>query len=51
MIGANAVIGAGSVVVKDVPDGSIVVGNPAVIVNRIEEIPAYQEYLRREDRS
>lgn len=31
-IGSHAVIGAGSVVVKDVPDYAIVVGNPARIV-------------------
>jgi acetyltransferase-like isoleucine patch superfamily enzyme len=28
-IGANAVVGAGAVVTKDVPDGVVVVGNPA----------------------
>ena len=31
-IGKNALIGAGSVVVKDVPDNAIVVGNPARII-------------------
>lgn len=31
-IGNNVVIGAGAVVVKDVPDNSVVVGNPARIV-------------------
>lgn len=35
-IGANALIGAGAVVVKDVPDNSIVVGNPGRIVKTIE---------------
>lgn len=32
-IGNNVKIGAGTVVVKDIPDGAIVVGNPARIMN------------------
>lgn len=36
-IGNNVVIGAGSIVTKDIPDNSIVVGNPARIINKIEE--------------
>lgn len=35
-IGNNVVIGAGAVVVKDVPDNSLVVGNPMRIINRQE---------------
>jgi UDP-2-acetamido-3-amino-2,3-dideoxy-glucuronate N-acetyltransferase len=35
-IGENAVVGAGSVVVQDVPDRSIVVGNPARVVGEVE---------------
>ena len=31
-IGNNVIIGAGSVVVKDVPDNAVVVGNPARII-------------------
>ncbi len=34
-IGENALIGAGSVVVKDVPANSIVVGNPARVIKNI----------------
>ncbi len=34
-IGENAIIGAGSVVVKDVPANSIVAGNPAKLIRRI----------------
>ena len=34
-IGENALIGAGSVVVKDVPSNSVVVGNPAKEIKKI----------------
>jgi len=36
-IGENAMIGAGSVVTKDVPAGHVWVGNPARFMRRIEE--------------
>jgi acetyltransferase-like isoleucine patch superfamily enzyme len=35
-IGENAIVGAGSVVTKDVPPNSIVVGNPAKVLRYIE---------------
>lgn len=34
-IGSNCTIGAGSVVVKDIPDNSIAVGNPAKVIKHI----------------
>ena len=36
-IGENAIVGAGSVVTKNVPAGTIVAGNPARVLRRIEE--------------
>ncbi len=41
-IGRNALVGAGSVVVNDVPDGKVVVGNPARVVRDISELAAYR---------
>ena len=35
-IGANALVGAGSVVTRDVPPGAIVVGNPARVVGMVD---------------
>lgn len=42
VIGENALVGAGAVVVDDVPDGAVVVGNPARVIKAIEEIAEYQ---------
>jgi acetyltransferase-like isoleucine patch superfamily enzyme len=36
-IGECAVVGAGSVVTEDVPDGAIVVGNPAEVVGAVDQ--------------
>lgn len=35
-IGANAMVGAGAVVTRDVPDNAIVAGNPAKIIRYLE---------------
>jgi acetyltransferase-like isoleucine patch superfamily enzyme len=39
IIGENALVGAGSVVVRDVPPGAVVVGNPARVIRNISELP------------
>ena len=39
VIGENSLVGAGSVVVEDVPDGAVVVGNPARIIKMISQLP------------
>lgn len=41
-IGARALVGSGSVVTKDVAPGAVVAGNPARVINRIENIEFYK---------
>jgi len=37
-IGPNAIVGAGAVVTKDVPEGSIAGGNPAVVIGEFDQL-------------
>jgi len=39
VVGEDALVGAGSVVVRDVPPGAVVVGNPAKVIKRISDLP------------
>lgn len=41
-IGENAIVGAGCIVTKDVPDNTIVIGNPARILKKVDEIKRRQ---------
>ncbi len=36
-IGENSIVGAGSVVIKDVPKNSIVAGNPARVISKVKD--------------
>lgn len=42
-IGERAIVGAGSVVTKDVPAGAVVAGNPARVLRRIQDAQAKAE--------
>lgn len=45
-IGNNVVIGAGSVVVKDIPDNSIAVGNPCKVIKKLPKTKFDKIYLK-----
>lgn len=42
VVGKNSLVGAGAVVTGDVPEGVVVVGNPAKVVKQISEIKDYE---------
>jgi acetyltransferase-like isoleucine patch superfamily enzyme len=46
-IGENTLIGAGSVVTKDVPDNMVAAGAPARIIKRIDELKCHSGYYER----
>jgi acetyltransferase-like isoleucine patch superfamily enzyme len=46
-IGRNALVGAGSVVVDDVPEDAVVAGSPARVLKRIDELDCPPGFYRR----
>ena len=47
VVGEESLVGAGAVVTKDVPPGALVIGNPARIVGRADQVGHSRSYLAR----
>ena len=43
----NSLIGAGSVITKDVPADSVIVGNPGKVIKKIEELTCRHGWFSR----
>ncbi len=46
-IGANALVGSGAVVTKDIPDGMVATGNPAVCTKAVSELKPIDQRMMR----
>lgn len=46
-IGKDSLVAAGSVVTKDVPEGTVVAGNPAKVIKRVEELTCSAGFFER----
>ena len=50
-IGPGSIVGAGSVVVKDIPAGSVAAGNPAKVIGSVDEFLGRHDAIRKKNRT
>ncbi len=46
-IGRNSLIGAGTVVTKDIPSNSVVVGNPGRIIKKVDKLSCHKNFFKK----
>jgi acetyltransferase-like isoleucine patch superfamily enzyme len=46
-VGRNSLVGAGSVVVRDVPADTVVAGNPAKVIKKVAELVCHPGFFER----
>jgi len=47
VVGRNSLVGAGSVVVRDVPDDAVVIGNPARVIKQVQDLTCWPGHFPR----
>ena len=46
IVGENSIVGANSIVTKDIPDNSMAIGNPAKVVKKVNELKCFKGFLK-----
>ena len=46
-VGKNSIVGANSIVTKNVPDNSVAIGNPAKVVKKVDELNCFKGFFKR----
>jgi len=46
-VGENSIVGANSIVTKDIPDNSVAIGNPAKVVKKVDELKCFKGFFKK----
>ena len=47
VIGRNSLVGAGSVVIHDVPEDTVVAGSPARVIKKVDELECFAGFFEK----
>ena len=46
-IGENSIVGANSLVTKNVPPNSVVIGSPAKVIKKVDELKCFKGFFKK----